>query len=163
MKKTLLTLVLGLVVSVAFAQDKTPMQKIEAARIALITERLELSPEQAEKFWPIYREYADQRKALMSEMKNIRNEAARQNISEEEGRRLMDMAHQLKEKELNLDQQYSDRLMNVISARQMMSLRKAEEDFRKMLLRQIERRQEQRMTREQLRQRRESLKQRQGN
>jgi hypothetical protein len=40
----------------SFGQDRDARQKIESARIALITERLGLTPEQAEKFWPIYNE-----------------------------------------------------------------------------------------------------------
>ena len=40
------------------------LEKIETARIALISERLELTPEQAEKFWPIYREFGNKRKEI---------------------------------------------------------------------------------------------------
>ena len=51
----------------SWAQDKAAEQKIQAARIALITERLGLTPEQAEKFWPLYNEFSQKRKGLRQE------------------------------------------------------------------------------------------------
>ena len=49
--KALFTIFLVLISWWTTAQNREMMQKIEAAKIALITERLELTPEQAEKFW----------------------------------------------------------------------------------------------------------------
>ena len=44
-------------ISLVRAQDnrmnKKAMQQIEAARIGMITERLGLSPDQAQRFWPM--------------------------------------------------------------------------------------------------------------
>ncbi|MFM7194900.1 MAG: hypothetical protein ACKOYP_09010, partial [Bacteroidota bacterium] len=42
-------------------------ERIDAARAAVITERLGLTPEQAEKFWPIYHEFANRRQELHRE------------------------------------------------------------------------------------------------
>ena len=42
--------------------------KLQAARIALISDRLGLTPEQAQQFWPIYNEYADQRRMIQQEL-----------------------------------------------------------------------------------------------
>ena len=39
-------------------QEPKVREKIEAARIAYITDQLALTPEEAEKFWPIYRAMA---------------------------------------------------------------------------------------------------------
>ncbi|MFN7600376.1 MAG: hypothetical protein ACK5R0_03145, partial [Bacteroidota bacterium] len=40
-------------------QDPKVREKIQAARIALISEKVKLTPALAEKFWPIYREFAE--------------------------------------------------------------------------------------------------------
>jgi hypothetical protein len=50
------------------------------------------------------------------------------------------MGMQLKERELNIDRNYSERLTKVISNRQMLELRKAEQDFKRMLLERLQQR-----------------------
>jgi len=67
MRKLLLVLILaGSFAGNAQQPSPETLEKIEAARIALISERLELTPEQAEKFWPIYREFGNKRKEISS-------------------------------------------------------------------------------------------------
>jgi len=43
-------------------------EKFDAMRIAFITERLELTSAEAEKFWPVYNEYQKQKQGLSEEM-----------------------------------------------------------------------------------------------
>ncbi|SFT43125.1 hypothetical protein SAMN04489724_0725 [Algoriphagus locisalis] len=43
-------------------------EKLEAARVAFITTRLDLKPEQAQKFWPIYNVFNDSREKSLKEM-----------------------------------------------------------------------------------------------
>ena len=40
----------------AFAQNKN---KLEAQRVAFITQRLNLTPEEAQQFWPIFNQYTE--------------------------------------------------------------------------------------------------------
>ena len=122
--------------------DDEARQKIESARIALITERLELSPEQAEKFWPIYREYQQRMSELRQEYQQARGTVNRGNLTEEESQRLLQLGLKMKEQQLGLEQTYSERLTQVITSRQLLALRKAEDDFRRMLLERMERRRE---------------------
>ncbi len=155
---------------ILLAQDETPqvnkemMEKIEAARIGLITERLELTPEQAEKFWPIYREFAQERRSIQQNLRELRQEANTGNISEDQSKELVKKAYDLKQRELSLEKTYSDRLMEVITARQLMSLRQAETDFRDELIRRIQQRNDSQLRRQEMRDRREEfLKEKRGN
>src|SRR5688572_4888200 len=66
----------------AWAQDGENLKKIESARIALITERLELTPEQAEKFWPLYREYVAKRQGLRREFLDARKAVDEKDMTE---------------------------------------------------------------------------------
>jgi hypothetical protein len=125
---------------VTLAQDEEALRKVESARIALITERLELTPEQAEKFWPLYREYVAKRQDLRRQYMDARKSVNGETLSEEESKRLLDKGLELKERQLALDRLYSERLNNVITTRQILQLRKAEEDFRQILLERLERR-----------------------
>ena len=147
----------------SFGQNKDARQKIESARIALITERLGLTPEQAEKFWPVYNEYNIHRKNLVQEMQNARKNVDMNNLTEEQGRELMKLGLNIKERQLQLEKTYSDRLVEVISTKQMLSLRKAEDDFRKMIIQRLEDRKRQQMRRDQMINRREQLMKDKGN
>lgn len=43
------------------AQEDRPVEgRIEAYKIAFLTKKLSLSPEEAQKFWPIYNKYSDE-------------------------------------------------------------------------------------------------------
>ena len=122
--------------------DAEARRKIESARIALITDRLDLTPEQAEKFWPVYREYNAQRNELRKEFQGARGNVSRENLTEEESQRLLNLGMKIKEQQLALEKKYADRLGSIISNRQLLALRTAEDDFRTMLLQRLEKRRE---------------------
>ena len=134
MKKLLFYLLLPFSVSMAFAQSQEVLDKIEAAKIGLITERLGLTPEQAEKFWPIYKEYGTKQREIAHEYQSLKRSINPQTASEEENKMLLEKGHQLRERQLDLDRNYSERMQQVITNRQLLSLRKAEDDFRQMLM-----------------------------
>ena len=60
---------------------------------------------------------------------------------------LLNFGLKLKERNLALERTYSDRMLNIITSDQILSLRKAEDDFRRMVLEQIQKRRQQRMDR----------------
>lgn len=152
MKKYVLTLIL-LAGALAGQAQKDPREQIEAAKIALITERLELTPEQAEKFWPIYNEYSRKAEELRTRFAQARQQHNPETASEEENKRLLELGMRVKEQSVDLERQYSERMLQVISSRQLMSLRKAENDFKEMILKRLR---EQQQRREQLRNRQQN-------
>ena len=114
-------------------QDITAKEKIKAARIGLITQRLGLTPEQAEKFWPIYNEFTQKRTDLRRQYKSAeKNINPNPDPKQQQG--LVDLGLKIKQDELNLEKEYSGRLMNVITAQQMLNLRQAERDFRNIII-----------------------------
>ncbi len=165
MKKAMIIIIFLLCSSeLSWAQDKAAEQKIQAARIALITERLGLTPEQAEKFWPLYNEFSQKRKGLRQEYNREKSKLNVETATEAEKKALLDLGYKLKEQSLQMERDYSDRMLKVISAQQVMSLRKAEEDFRKMILDQIQQRRAQNQRRrEQMRDRNNERQQRRNN
>lgn len=165
--KPMFTLIILLLLSApALAQDdRDAKSKILAARIALITERLKLSPEQAEKFWPVYRQYISRKQEIQNEFRTRLGGIDPKNATEEESRKVLELRLELKQRELTLEKEYSGRLLNVITSKQLVSLRQAEQEFRKRLLEMIKNRQNQARTRqeEQRRLNQERLKKRRGN
>jgi hypothetical protein len=147
----------------SYGQDKAAMQKIESARIALITERLELTPDQAEKFWPLYREYNLQRRQMREEFRNTRQSADLQNLSEEQSKELMQQTMNLKQQELNLERKYAERMTQVISTQQMLRLRNAEKEFQQRLLQRIQQQRQQQDQNQKLMQRQQMMQERRNN
>jgi hypothetical protein len=145
------------------AQNKDALEKIERARIAMISERLDLTPKQAEQFWPVYREYISKRREMQQELRETRNGVDPAQLSDEESKKVMAKALELKQKQLDLEKEYSERLTKVITSQQLIRLRHAEKDFQKELIRRIQSRQLNQVQREKLMQRREMLKERGNN
>ena len=134
-------------------RDPKAREKIEAARIAVITNKLGLTPEQAEKFWPIYREFTEKRQEMRKEFKSEQDKAGTAGLSPEQQQKLVDLGLQLKQRELDLEKNYSGRLLKVISADQMLRLRPAEKEFQRMLVQQLQQRRAMQERRENLRDR----------
>ncbi len=166
--KSIITFLLGFILLVpAMAQDDSApvrdpkaMEKIKAARIAYITEKLSLTPAEAEKFWPIYNEFDKKRTEIKLEAKVARKNPDPAKSSEENQKAAIAQQHELKQKELNLEKDYSGRLLNVVSAQKVMNLPKTEKDFNKILLKRM---QQQQTLREQRQLQRDRKDQRQKN
>jgi len=114
--------------------------ELEAARAAVITEKLGLTPEQAEKFWPVYNEFSDQRAALRKEYVEAKRAIDPKNPNPEQQQKLVTLGLTIRQKELDLEKDYSVRLMGLITAQQMMRLHSAEKDFQMMVLQQLQQR-----------------------
>ena len=120
--------------------DPNARTKIEAARIALITDRLGLTPEQAEKFWPIYREFAMKRRELVGQYKLAQRDINPNNPDPKKQEGLVELGLKIKQQELDLEKDYSGRLLKIISAQQMLNLRGAEKEFQRMIINQLQQR-----------------------
>lgn len=163
MKRLSIVLMLIFISLGAFAQNREAMKKIESARIALITERLGLSPEQAEKFWPVYREYNMERREIRQEFREARKDVDIKNLTEEQSKQLIKKSMDLKQEELNLEREYAHRMSDVISTKQLFKLKNAEKDFRQMLLKRIQDQRHRQDQNQKMMQRREMIRDRKNN
>jgi len=98
--------------------------RLEALKIAYITKRLDLSPEEAQKFWPIYNQYAE-------DLKRARQDAIRNNKSEIE----------LDESLLNIRKKYSVQFGQALSPQKIDTFFKSEKEFGAYVQKEMERRQ----------------------
>ncbi len=153
MRYLLTTVLICSLLSLGYGQKAKAKQKIEAARIALITERLNLSPKEAQMFWPVYNEFTSQRKALRDTYKKERPQISKDQMTEDQRKEVLRKQIELKQQELNLEKEYSQKVLAVISTQQMMSLRTAERDFRRMLLERVQQRRGQQVQRQHIKQR----------
>lgn len=131
----ILLVLLGMMSNV-FAQGKNKQNraereaKIEEARIAFITKELNLSAEKSERFWPVYNAYAAERKLIMKQMrKSKRNAKSETEISDAQALDMINKRLENEEKMLNLNKDYKDKFLAVLSPSEFLKLHKAEKKF----------------------------------
>ena len=132
-----LFLSLALLLTMVFAgtlKSSAQTGRVRAIKISFLSERLSLTPTQAEKFWPIYNQCSDERRSLRQRyMGSARSTSG----DSEEAMRQIDENMEYKEQELAMQKRCNDAYLKVISPQQVASLMAAERDFRAMLLKQI--------------------------
>lgn len=131
-KKCALILVCSITISQAYAQKDRPLEeRIEAQRIAFITQRVNLSPEEAQSFWPIYNEYRAQEKALRSDKQSPGDIM---DMDESEASLYINQVLLREQQELNLKKDYTEKLRAVISAKKIIRFYAAERMFKERLV-----------------------------
>ena len=124
--------------TVAIAQDKRPpaKERVEAMKIGFLTERLDLTPEDAKTFWPVYNLYAGELEKLRKgRRENILN--ARDNfdeMSDADLEKTVDNEIIFRQNELEILKKYHPQFKKILPIRKVAKLYKAEEDFKRKLL-----------------------------
>ena len=145
--KNILILLL-LVTSATFAQKTNREEwhkKINALKTAHITEALEFSSAEAEKFWPVYNVYEEKMHDLHKTKKKEIYSKLRDGIdsmNDAEANTLIDKELQLEQKELQYRKELIAQLKTIISPNKIIKLKKAEDDFKKELLKRYRQRKE---------------------
>lgn len=136
-------LVLGLILMIAgatYAQPAPNREKLESARIALITKRLNLEPETAQRFWPVYNQVKEEERELRKGEMEMRRNLDPAQLSDDQAQAKLDEYFVLKDKLLELERKSAQQYQDVISHRQILLLYKAEGDFRRMVLDKVSKR-----------------------
>ncbi len=115
-------------------------ERFNTLRIALITEKLNLSSEQAEKFWPIFNDFSRERKEIKKKLRNLDKKF--EVMNDDEVKKSVDLMFELRQKELDLEKNYHLKFQKVISIRQIAELFRAEMHFKKKLMEQLKKRRE---------------------
>ncbi len=130
--------VLVLVAHAAGAQnDPNGRQKIESAKIGMITNRLNLTTDQAPQFWAIYNEYNGKKQELNRRVRQLNNEPSRTVLNDDQLLNGLREVNATRQKLADLDEEYMSRFLKVISPAQLAELYKTEQVFNKMLLQQL--------------------------
>jgi hypothetical protein len=135
---TILTFVFALFLSTSglFAQEKID---VDSYKIAYITERLNLTSAQAEKFWPIYnkhnKKYIELKKTVWEPIKKELNNI--DNLSEKEAEILLEKYRDYRQMRLEYREAYITELLTVVTPKKIMQLKKADYDFNRELLKQM--------------------------
>ena len=115
------------------------LEKFQSRKIAFITEKLKLTPKEAEVFWPVYNEFDNKRQALNSKRLDAgKNYQQNQNtITEKEASELADLIISLQKKEALLAEEYNTKFKAILPATKVVKLYQVELQFKRELLKKL--------------------------
>lgn len=115
--------------------------RLKNLKIAFITDELNLSSEEAELFWPIYNEHQEQINGLRkNKIDIIRKERKneKEDISEQEAKQILDNMLSIDEQMQKETKSMYTNLEQVLSAKKLLALHKAEHDFNRRVLKELQ-------------------------
>ena len=142
MKRIILGIALLLLSSLTLVAQNNRSQ-IKALKTAFITNALELSPSEAEKFWPIYNQF-DQNmhkfKAVKTQQitRTIRLAGGIEKLSESESERILKEFIDIDYNVANEKKKLHKNLTGIISSKKIIKLLRAEQYFNKELLKRLQ-------------------------
>ncbi|MBT8244585.1 MAG: hypothetical protein HKP48_07350 [Winogradskyella sp.] len=137
--KKIITLTLLFIGLLSFAQpprNSKMRDRIKAQKTAFITEKLELTSDEAQKFWPIYNTYEEMTRKIKADyFKPIRKQM-RQNsdISDAKANKFLNQMTEGEDKMHQAKQKLVNDLKTVITSKKIIRLKAAEDEFNKKLL-----------------------------
>ncbi|VAV84791.1 hypothetical protein MNBD_BACTEROID02-477 [hydrothermal vent metagenome] len=128
----------------AYSQRDGKMQeRIKAQKVAFITERLDLSSKEAQKFWPIYNAFEDKvTKMRRNDLREVRQAMQKRNLSDSEAQQVLDQFMNVEEQLFEAKKQLVKDLRNVIPPQKIIQLKAAEDAFNKKLMKMLQQRRE---------------------
>lgn len=136
MKKIIPNLTLLFLLTAGTVMAQRPNQnidpeKLQAARIAFITSRIDLKPEQAERFWPIFNKYTEQREVSMKSISQLNRGSDA--ITEEEAKTRIQKRLQLQQKLIDDEKVFVSEISKVITSKQVLMLHDIARDFNRYI------------------------------
>lgn len=117
-------------------------EKVEAMKIAYLTNKLELSPTEAQQFWPVFNEFEAKIQAIRQSRRKDSREGQDNldQLSDKEVETLIDSEVAFRQKELDVMKEYHSKFKAVLPIRKVAKLYRAQEDFKRELLKKIQER-----------------------
>lgn len=150
--KKIITILLLVFSVYGFAQDREKgrekhMERIKALRIAFISDRLDLTPEEAQKFWPIFNQFDERQGEMHKQKRQLVHKLRPENtssLSDKETAALMEQDDNLETDMQNNRRKLSKDLQGVIPNQKILMLKQLDIEFKEKLLKQMKNRRERR-------------------
>ncbi|MEP7168811.1 MAG: hypothetical protein ABI855_05525 [Bacteroidota bacterium] len=144
--KAILVITLMSVASVSMAQPKRMMkggdrkEEIEAMKVGFLTRKLNLSPEEAKTFWPVYNQFQNDldkiREARRGEIKDAKKDFMEMNDKDVE--KIVDNEIIFRQNEVDIFKKYHSQFKQVLPIKKVAILYRTEEEFKRELLKKIQ-------------------------
>ena len=138
--KRILFLLICVSLTVA-ATGQNAKNKLQAQRVAFITQRLNLTPEEAQQFWPVFNQYNERLQQIRSSAKE---EKSVDELSDTDTEKIILSEFDRESRELDLKKDLYQKLRKIISVKKIAKLYRAERDFKGMLIEKFQQNKEKR-------------------
>lgn len=146
MKRTILIPALFFFVLLTAApQNNANREKLNAYKIGFFTKKLSLTSSEAQKFWPVYNEYQEEKIKLQTERLGLIRmfNQGESTMSDEQILRLGDRLVEAQVKETEMSVKFHEMLKQVLPPAKVIRFYQAENQFRVFLLNELQNRQQQ--------------------
>jgi hypothetical protein len=132
-----------LISGVAIGQNEPPrfqeaMAKMKADRVAFLTDKLQLTVEEAEKFWPVYNEYLSKREEMMwGKREKMHKNFDPSTLTEEDMNKMLNDFLDQEVLLAQLKKDYFIRIKAVLPVKKVLTLHRVEQEFMNHMLNQI--------------------------
>lgn len=123
----------------AFSQGPPPPNPpnedmVDAYRVAFMTRFLELTPGEAEKFWPVYNQMRDEIKAVTDKQTAMMQNKKIEDMNDAELNNFIAMQLQTEQDILDIRKKYAEEFKKVLPLQKVAKLSIAEEEFKRKLV-----------------------------
>ncbi len=113
------------------------LEDIKAAKIGFITRQLDLTQQEAEKFWVVYNRFENEKETIRRERRKAMAIARIEDfdkLSDRELEKIVDNQITFKEQELAIEKKYNAEFKKVLPIKKVARLYKAEKEFQEQVI-----------------------------
>ncbi len=124
----------------SFGQEvKNPGEKVRSLKIAYITQELELTAKEAEKFWPVYNDYDRKIRGLernerMKVRTIIKESNGYKNLTDNQADEILNRIYKIERQIFDTKKEMDQKLSKVISKKKILRLKHIEREFVRNLM-----------------------------
>jgi hypothetical protein len=115
-------------------QAQQKKEKIEAQKVAFMTQKLNLTPEESQKFWPVYDQYEAQKETINKTHHQQSKGYKNAELTDLQADSLITAEIQSEQSLLDLKKEYIPKFKEVLPASKVAKIPEAERQFKEMLL-----------------------------
>ncbi len=130
---------ISLQIAVAQGNNTQKREKVKAMKVGFITEQLDLTVEESQKFWPVYNEFEGKREKIREEQHDLMRKFKQnsETLTEVELNKMAEDIVAKEQAEAKLVQEYLLRFKAVLPVKKVVALYAAEKQFNNHLLKQL--------------------------
>jgi hypothetical protein len=141
MRKIIFTILVLLISAHTFGQRGEKMrERLKAQKVAFITEKLNLTADEAQKFWPIYNAHEKEMEMLRHNSREKQHRLNIEHLTEAEAKAALTEMVAFENEEHRLKTDLIHSLSTAIPAKKIILLRKTEWEFKKIVLEEMRKR-----------------------
>lgn len=124
----------------AYSQTNDTEKALKAEKVAFLTKKLDLTQDEAKKFWPLYDEYWEKKIKILNDRRKLADDFI-QNINNITDKEAVDYARRYVEsqkRESDLIAEYNKLLLHILPPKKVMLLYQSNYEFKNYLLQKVQ-------------------------